>query len=121
MNAACVVFIWFHLQLTIKQEDRNDVIICRNIDISKGLRCCKTHTIKKYLKKEALFALTSWKTDRQVFDYDYVINIIQKLWTIFYNNKYLDFDNPFCLSETILPVSHEHNTIVFFHIFHRLF
>ena len=76
------------------------MLIRRNIDISKGSRCCKTHTINGYLKPEAFFALTPYKSDRQIFDCNYIISIMRKLRTIINNNKRIDFDDPFCLSDT---------------------
>ena len=76
------------------------MLIRRNIGISKGSHCCKTHTINGYLKHEAFFALTPYNSDRQIFDCNYIINMMQKFRTIINSNKRIDFDDPFCLSDT---------------------
>jgi hypothetical protein len=86
--------------VTVKEEDRNNMLIRRNIDIPKGSRCCEEHTLNGYLKREAFFELAAYKVDYKIFNSNYIINIIQKLRTMINNNKHIDFDDPFSLSDS---------------------
>jgi hypothetical protein len=86
--------------VTVKKEDRNDMLIRCNIVIPKGSRCCEQHTLNGYLKREAFFGLTGYKVDYEIFNSNYMINIIQNLRTIINSNKHIDFDDPFSLSDS---------------------
>jgi len=85
--------------ITIKEEDRNDMLIRRNIIIPKGSRCCEGHTTNGYLSREAFFGLTAYKVDRQIYNYNYIINILQKFRVMINSNKHIDFDDRYSLSD----------------------
>ena len=86
--------------VNIKEEDRNNMLIRRNISIPKGSCCCEKHTLNGYLKHESFFGLTAYKSDYQIFDCDHIINTIEKLRTMINSTKHIDFDDPFSLSDS---------------------
>ena len=85
--------------VNIIEEDRNHMLIRRNISIPKGSRCCKKHTLNGYLKQESFFGLMAYKSDYQIFGCDHIINTIEKLRTMINSTKHIDFDHSFFLSD----------------------
>ncbi|CAF4172209.1 unnamed protein product [Rotaria sp. Silwood2] len=85
--------------ITIKKEDRNNILIRRNVDIPKGSRCCKDHTSNGYLSREAFFKLTAYKINYRIFDSNYIIDTMEKLRTMVHYQKHIDFDDPSSLSD----------------------
>ncbi|CAF3923990.1 unnamed protein product, partial [Rotaria sp. Silwood1] len=85
--------------ITVKKEDRNNILIRRNIYIPKGSRCCKDHTSNGYLSREAFFKLAAYKINYRIFDSNYIIDTMKKLRTMVNCQKRIDFDDPSSLSD----------------------
>ena len=85
--------------VAIKIEDRNKILIRRNIDIPKGSRCCKDHTSKGYLLHDGFFKLPAYKNEYKIFDSSCIINTMQELRTVINSYKHIDFDDAVSLSD----------------------
>ena len=85
--------------VAIKLEDRNKILIRRNIDIRKGPRCCKNHMSKGYPLYDRFFMLTAYKNEYKTFDGNCIINTMEKLRTVINSNKHVDFHDAVSLSD----------------------
>ncbi len=85
--------------VTVKEEDRDNIFVKRNIVIPKDSRCCAMHTVNGFLSREAFFAITAYKVRYETFDFNYIIDTMQKLRTMVNSNKHINFDDNLALSD----------------------
>ena len=85
--------------MTIREEDRSEMLIRRHIDIPTGSRCCAAHTVNKRLSREAFLSLMPHQVQNRPFSKEGVVTILQSYKTRLNNNKHLDFDDCLCLTD----------------------
>ena len=53
--------------VTIREQDRIEIFIRRQIEIPVGSRCCKIHTVDKHLSPEAFLSVVPHKVEDRFF------------------------------------------------------
>ena len=85
--------------VTIREQDRTEIFIRRQIEIPVGSRCCKIHTVDKHLSAEAFLSVVPYKVEDRLFYRKSLTNLLQSYRLRVNSNKHLDFDEPLSLTD----------------------
>lgn len=78
---------------TIRESDRNEMLLRRHIHIIPESRCCEEHKTDDHLKHEAFCSITLYKIENRLFSRDNILKIFQSYREKINSTKHLDFDD----------------------------
>ena len=84
---------------TIREDDSNELLIRRHIDIPAGSRYCRRHTVDDHLLREAFLSLPPYKLENRPVFRQNLMNMLQSYRERVNSKKYLDFDDYLCMAD----------------------